>query len=44
MSPRSDSQPAESHGRRLAPAVTTLLGWIAARVVHVSVMAAAQMR
>jgi hypothetical protein len=44
MNPRSNSQPAESHSRRLAPDVTALLGWIAARVVHVSVMAAAQMR
>jgi hypothetical protein len=44
MKPRSNSQPKESHSRRLLPAVVTLPGWITTWVAHVSVMAAARMR
>jgi hypothetical protein len=41
MNPRSTSQPVESDSGRFAPPVTALLGWIAARVVHVTEMPAA---
>ncbi len=44
MNPRSSSQPSESDSRRLPPAVTALLGWITARVEHVTVIPAALMR
>jgi hypothetical protein len=41
MNPRSTSQPSESDSRRVPPAVTALLGWITARVKHVTAMPAA---
>jgi hypothetical protein len=44
MNPRSTSQPSESDSRRLLPAVTASLGWIAARVVLVTAMPIARMR
>ena len=43
MNPRSDSQPSESHSRRLPSAVTPS-GWTIARDVHVTVEAPALMR
>jgi hypothetical protein len=44
MNPRSSSQPSESDSRRLAPAITSLSGWITARVEHVTVIPAAPQR
>ncbi|MGD0430991.1 MAG: hypothetical protein ABSA58_07855 [Acetobacteraceae bacterium] len=41
MNPRSTSQPSESDSRRFLPATIALLGWITARVEHVTVMPAA---
>ena len=38
MNPRSTSQPKEYHSRRSPPAVIVLSGWIAARVMSVSVL------
>ncbi len=42
MNPRSSSQPSESHSRRFPPAMTVLLGWTVARVVHVTAMPSAR--
>ena len=44
MNPRSTSQPKEYHSRRSLPAVIVLSGWIAARVMPVSVLPNASRR